>query len=209
METWPQILEMYDAYKITVDNMINDPNKKIFTMKEYNHINGFIAFSCYVLQEPRRIQDYSEMKIRNYTDKDNYIDLKKKVLVFNKYKTSAKYGTQILPLSEAFQKILSFWILLNSESDYLLNKSKGRKLTQSDLTKLLNRIFDSNISADLLRHIYITHLYGGINLDKIEATATAMAHSPMMSLQYIRHVQPVEESKKKKPMTVINADTAE
>ena len=54
---------------------------------------------------PRRSLDYALMKIRNYDKtKDNYYNAGK--LYFKKYKTSNKYGLQVLSVPDEVNKII-------------------------------------------------------------------------------------------------------
>ena len=80
---------------------------------------------------PQRSKDYTKMKTKNY---DTSNDVKEK--------------------APKFYKILSKWIKCDP-SDYLLFSSNQNKLTSSQITKLLNNIFDKRVSVDLLRHIYL------------------------------------------------------
>ena len=59
-------------------------------MKEYQKIQDYIllCLTSGIYQSPRRSLDWV-MKYKNYNDKeDNYVDMKKKVFVFNKFKTN-------------------------------------------------------------------------------------------------------------------------
>ena len=105
----------------------------------------------------RRSNDYTEIKLKIYnTSKDNYYNNGK--FVFNQYKTSKTYGEQSFDVKEKaseFCKILSKWIKWYP-SHYLLFSSNQNKFTSSQITKLLNNIFDKRVSVKQLRHIYLT-----------------------------------------------------
>ena len=67
---------------------------------------------------PRRSLDYALLKINNYDKtKDNYYKAGK--LYFNKYKTSDKYGLQILDVPKEVNNIIKKWLKINKE-DYML-----------------------------------------------------------------------------------------
>ena len=130
--------------------------KKNLTQEDLNEIQNYILLSLYILIPPRRSTDYTEMKIKNITPDDNYID--KNDFVFNKYKTSKFYNQQREKISKELITILKKWIKINP-TEYLLFDSKGGKMTPSKLTRKLNKIFDKNISTSALRHFYISNKY--------------------------------------------------
>jgi len=135
---------------------------------------------------PRRSLDMALLKIRNYDVKtDNYYKAGK--LYFNRYKTSAKYGLQVLTVPEELNKIIKKWIKIN-DSDYLLISSSGSALSSPQVTRILNKIFDGKkISVDMLRHIYLTNYYKNIPpLREMEALAADMGHSVETAMTYIK-----------------------
>jgi len=134
---------------------------------------------------PRRSLDYALMKIRNYDKaKDNYYKAGK--LYFNKYKTSDKYGLQVLNVPDELNKIIKKWIKIN-ENDYLLFSTNGNPLSSPQITRILNKVFGKRVSVDMLRHIFLTDLYKGMpNLIDMEKTAKEMSHSLMTALTYIK-----------------------
>jgi hypothetical protein len=149
-----------------IDDIFKDYHKKYFalfkkpelTKLERHHLINMMILSLYVLTPPRRLQDYALMKVKNINkDVDNYID-PELGFVFQQYKTSKKYGTQIVKIPTKLKLILDKWNKINT-SDYLIpnHKYPDRPLTVSALHTRLNNIFDGkNISVNLLRHIYIT-----------------------------------------------------
>jgi len=134
---------------------------------------------------PRRSLDMALLKIRNYSKTDNYYKSGK--LYFNKYKTSDKYGLQVLEVPEELNTIIKKWIKIN-EGDYLLFSSNGNPLTSSQITRMLNKIFDGKkISVDMLRHIYLTNYYKHMpDLIKMEKLASDMGHSINTAMTYIK-----------------------
>ena len=135
---------------------------------------------------PRRSLDMALLKIRNYDVKtDNYYKAGK--LYFNRYKTSAKYGLQVLTVPEELNKIIKKWIKIN-DSDYLLISSSGSALSSPQVTRILNKIFDGKkISVDMLRHIYLTNYYKNIPpLREMEALAADMGHSVETAMTYVK-----------------------
>jgi len=141
-------------------------------------IQSFIilALTGGIFMEPRRSADWI-MKVRNYDEKeDNYLDLKKKVFVFNHFKTVKKMGQQTIPVDPPLMKILKKWISING-NDFLLFNNRGNPLQASELTHRLNGIFGKNISTSMLRHIFLTHKFGAIDLKDLTNTAEAMGQT--------------------------------
>jgi len=135
---------------------------------------------------PRRSLDYAWLKINNYDKtKDNYYKAGK--LYFNKYKTSNKYGLQILEVPSELNGIIKKWLKINKE-DYMLFSTNHNPLSSSQISKMLNKIFDGKkISVDMLRHIYLTDLYKHIpSIRDMEKTAEDMGHSVETAMTYIK-----------------------
>jgi hypothetical protein len=135
---------------------------------------------------PRRSLDYALLKINNYDKtKDNYYKAGK--LYFNKYKTSDKYGLQILEVPYEVNNIIKKWLKIN-KGDYMLFSTNKNPLSSSQISKMLNKIFDGKkISVDMLRHIYLTDLYKHIpSLKDMEKTAEDMGHSVETAMTYIK-----------------------
>jgi len=135
---------------------------------------------------PRRSLDYALLKINNYDKtKDNYYKAGK--LYFNKYKTSDKYGLQILEVPSELNGIIKKWLKIN-KGDYMLFSTNHNPLSSSQISKMLNKIFDGKkISVDMLRHIYLTDLYKHIpSIRDMEKTAEDMGHSVETAMTYIK-----------------------
>jgi hypothetical protein len=135
---------------------------------------------------PRRSADWN-MKWRNYDEeKDNYVDVKNKQFVFNAYKTAKIYGQSKIEIPKPLQVILNKWFKINP-TDFVLFDAKEKPLTSPQITHRLNSIFNKNISTSMLRHIYLTHKFGNVNLKDLSDTASAMGTSKIEALQYVKH----------------------
>lgn len=158
---------------------------------EYFRITELIilALTTGIFFPPRRSLDWVSLKIKNYDDeKDNYIDMKKKMIVLNNYKTSKYYKMQTIPIPTKLWVILKPYILINNFSDYLLTTRTGDKLSTPRLTQILNKLFKKNVSTSMLRHIYLTHKLGHIpKLDELNELAKEMGHSLLQQQEYILH----------------------
>jgi len=58
---------------------------------------------------------------------------------------------------------------------------------------MLNNIFNKNIGSSLLRHIYLTHKYGDVDLEEMEKTTHEMGNSEIeRTLKYVKKNDSVE-----------------
>ena len=135
---------------------------------------------------PRRSQDYTELKIRNYNPKtDNYYRAGK--LFFSKYKTAKQYGQQVLEVPFVLKLFINKWVKIN-EGDYMLFSTNGNKLTSPQVSRMLNKIFDGkHISVDMLRHIYLSNVYKDVPpIKEMEQLASDMGHSVETAMTYVK-----------------------
>ena len=135
---------------------------------------------------PRRLE-WADVRIRGFDKKsltDNYISGKS--VMFNSYKTAAserkkgKLQPQVLPAE--LVRTIARWKKVHS-GDYLLVNSRGEKFTASSLQKRVASLYNG-CSVDLLRSIYISQLYGGLNTSLLEDTADKMGHSVNAAMQF-------------------------
>jgi hypothetical protein len=186
-ENWMSVTEIKEKYEpllVKIKSMLS--NKSILnesTMMEFL----LVSFLGGVVKElpPRRSQDYTELKIRNYdTKKDNYYKAGK--FYFNVYKTAKTYGLQVIDVPKELDIILKKWIKINT-NDYMLYSTNGNKLTSPQVTRILNKVFDKNVSTSMLRHIYLTNEYKDIPaLSKMQNIASEMGHSVSTAMEYIK-----------------------
>ena len=146
-----------------------------------------LTLSCGIYFPPRR-SDICDIKLRDYdTEKDNYIDMKKNKMVYNKYKTAKKYGREEVSIPPVFKKILSKYIKKLPDQEYLLMKQNGTKFSPQNITRELNGIFGKNISTSMLRHIYLSNLYKDVpKLNDMLRTAEEMGHSVGEAMKYVK-----------------------
>lgn len=131
---------------------------------------------------PRRVLDYSGMKIKNYSDDENYIKGGK--FYFNQYKTKDRYGAQVIAIPRELNTLINKWKKQNDESDYLLVNEDGKPFTSTSLSKKISRMFDGN-SMDMLRSIFLSHYYKDLpQLKSMEDLASKMGHSINSALNY-------------------------
>jgi integrase len=127
------------------------------------------------------------------TDK-NYLDIAGKRFIYNVYKTSKKYGTQIVEippaLSETLQLFLKhhpLWKEGKRKADpvKLLVNADGTPITAVNaITRMLNKVFDKKIGSSMLRHVFLTDKYKD-TLDEMKKDSDAMAHSGKQQRDYV------------------------
>jgi hypothetical protein len=132
----------------------------------------------------RRSLDYVNIKKGGQIikDKDNYIDWKKNEMIFNIFKTAKYYGKQELTIPSDLKRILNKWAKQSPHTDYLLFDNNSNPLTSVKLNQRFEKIFGKKASVNLLRHSYLTKLYGHHieESKKMENTATNMGTSSHM-----------------------------
>jgi integrase len=185
-DNWMNLSEIKEIY----DNLYQRVSL-MFSQKliaDYTTINNFILLGSLggvSGLSPRRSKDYTEMKINNYTNQDNFFKAGK--FYFNVYKTATDYGEQVIDVKQKapeFYKILNKWVKINP-TEYLLFSSNKQKLTSPQITRMLNKLLGKNVSSSMLRHIYLTEKYGDIQ-NEMENTAKDMSHSSNMQSLYIK-----------------------
>lgn len=182
-KTYDEVKEVYNSLKKEVSALLS---KKDLNNDEIQRIQNYIIISLYIDIAPRRLMDYTEMKIRGDINKDEDNYLLKNKFVFNKYKTSKFYGTQEIEIPQKLKLLLNKWMKINHNNDYLLFDNKQQKLTPSKLNQRLNKIFNKNIGASMLRHIYITDevLKDTPKLEKLKTISENMGHSIKQQMLY-------------------------
>lgn len=177
--SWEEIISIHNNLKLNIN-------------KSKKHHKQFVILSIFSCIPPRRILDYSLMKIaKTETDLDlnfNYYIQDKKLLIFNFYKTKKTYGQQKFYIGDnELSSILDEYINKYKISDSLLN------YTNEALMKALPSVFpkhlNKTISCSILRHSIITY-YNQTNMletvEEREKLAAEMAHSVTLQLQYYK-----------------------
>lgn len=183
-ENWVEQAELKKIYEELDKDTRGLLSKTELKPAEFQRLQNFIILSLYVLQGPRRLQDYTEMKLKNIDiKKDNYID--KTNLVFTTYKTAKFLGTEKIKLNPKLQFILNKWKKLN-DNEYLLIGSTGKKFSSSQLQQRLNSILGRKASVNILRHSYLSDKYKDIDLREMEKDAANLGHSVSQQMKYIK-----------------------
>lgn len=186
--SWDDVMTKYNQMKKRAMPLFQEKN---LDKKEFFELQDFIILSCYVLIPPRRSQDYCNFKIRDINeDTDNFMlcPNKKKdaKFIFNSYKNATRLGSQSIPIPNELKKLILLWITKNPYN-YLIVNRLGKQILQSKLASMLNNIFGKKISSSMLRHIYLTHEFGNVDLERLQDTANAMGSENIKtSLEYVQ-----------------------
>lgn len=117
-----------------------------------------MALMSGIFMQPRRLLDFTELKINNIDkEKDNWIDFKKKKMHYNVYKNSGTKGEDVIELPNDLSKILKKWIRLNSGNEYLLVNTEGNKLSNVTLHSRLKNI--TGTGGNMFRHSFLTEKF--------------------------------------------------
>ena len=125
----------------------------------------------------------------------NYLDTKKGEFIFNKYKTSKKYGEFRKAIEPELRAIVTLYLKHHpnlwegrkqkKEPVPFLVYRDGEGVSQINaITRILNSILGKGIASSKLRHIYLTSKYGD-TLKEQEKDAAAMGHSTAQQKEYI------------------------
>lgn len=196
------LIPQEDVMKIY--NQLKDEASPLLKLQKLNKrqfmlLQQYILLSLYVLIPPRRSLDYTYFKIRNFDTSekstDNYMMKGKNkkdpsYFIFNTYKTARRLGRQAIEIPKTLEKLIDSWTDFN-QTDFLLINSVNKSVAGSKIALWLNEIFGKNISTNMLRHIYLTDKYSGINLKEITDTANAMGQSDIS--RTLKYVQKNEE----------------
>lgn len=167
--------------KPLIKKVITD--KKKLTVDEYQKFQNYLIIALYYLNEPRRLLDYTEMKVKNWDDKnDNYFDKSK--FIFNTYKTAKYTGKQEVKVDAKLRYIIKIRKLLD-DNEYLLIDTQKKKLTPVKLNQRLNKIFGKKVGASILRHSFVSNFLKDVPaLEKMTEIANNMGHNVLEQLKY-------------------------
>lgn len=205
-ENWLTLSEVEKVYN-ELEKQVKKIKPEDNTKKSYKTLLDFTILSLYLLNPPRRNKDYTQMNLILKDNNDlpktfNYYNPKTSEFIFNTYKTSKKYGQQIIKVPKKLKNILDNLISKNpmnkKDSEYLtvplFMQSNKKRITSDYITKSLNRIFDKKISSSMLRHIILSEKFGDL-LKQQKKFASEMAHGLNMQKAYIKYNNKVDNNK--------------
>lgn len=190
-ENWMEQDEITTIYKNIESDVEKFRTKKKLNELEYNTLLNYVILSLYTLIPPRRSLDYIKMMIGNDTNKDyNYIDINNSKFIFNNFKTAGTYKTQIIDIPNNLMSVIRLYLTkrkgVKNNIPLLVNFKGDPLTTSSQMTRILNKIFDKKISVSMLRNMFLTDKYKNINKEKIDDTTKMGTSTNMADSQYIK-----------------------
>lgn len=169
-------------------------SNKSITNQQYESLLHYLIVSLYTETQPRRNQDYLDMfvaKKQPTETEHNYVVLTKTKptsFIFNKFKTSKKYGQQTLEVPETLANVISEYLkfhpLKKNASYKFLVSYDGTPITAVNaITRVLNKIFGKRVGSSMLRHIFLSTKY---DIKEMEKDANAMGHSVEEQKKYMK-----------------------
>lgn len=196
--SWEEVSSIRDDLRRSVDEF---KNKKALDTAQYEVLLKSLVLGLYTFIQPRRNQDYLDMMVvrgeEPASEEHNYVLLDKKGIpkqfVFNKYKTSKKYGKQHIDLTPELADIVTIYLkhhpLLKgkkktTEPSPFLVAFDGKPLEAvNSITRLLNKVFGKAVGSSMLRHIYLSSKY---DIKEMTEDAEKMGHSVEEQKAYLR-----------------------
>lgn len=187
--TWNEIESIRDGMLVGINNFTTRIN--------YEILLDWLILCIYTLIPPRRNLDYYDMKIAPnmdaINDTDNFLVWgKRKLFVFNTYKTKKAYGRQTQELPPKLVEAIKIYLLarkkiaLPGNDNFLVKYGNMNMEHPNDITRSLNRSLQKKIGPSMLRHIYLSTKYGKV-IKMMKEDAEDMAHSVEQQKEYIKN----------------------
>ena len=194
-ENWVTKQDVENKMKYYFNQFALLSKKDTHTPKELQAMQNFIILALYSGKyiPPRRSQDYACAKSGGDIDEenDNYINMKDKKFIFNKFKTKSSHGREELEIPKELYVYISKWLNANKTGHFLID-SKNKPLSAVTLNQRINTIFDGKkVGTSQLRKTYLTSQFAEmIPLKrKIEKTMKEMGSSADVATSYIKDVK--------------------
>ena len=169
-------------------------SNKSITSQQYESLLHYLIVSLYTETQPRRNQDYLDMfvaKKQPTETEHNYVVLTKTKptsFIFNKFKTSKKYGQQTLEVPETLANVISEYLKFhplkkNASYKFLVSYDGTPVTAVNAITRVLNKIFGKRVGSSMLRHIFLSTKY---DIKEMEKDANAMGHSVEEQKKYMK-----------------------
>ena len=182
---WSEIIKIRTEYKKLVNNQ-----KYINTLSDLEYQRLFMKYlilCLFTYIPPQRGQVYFNCYVNKPQKGSNYIDTKTGQLHILEYKTKRSYGERIINLPTPLLNIIKLWVkITNCNKCLLLCNAQGNQMSTQSFTQLLYTIFQKNLSTDMIRKIYITHMIKdvGLNEEQRKHLAFLMGHSTKVQHEF-------------------------
>ena len=178
-ENWMSLEELKEAQAGLMTAMPVKGARKL-TSVQYGNLFDLLLVSLYVLNPPRRNNDYCLMIVSPPTEDKTKNFYNKGIFYFNNFKTSRTYSCQTVPVSAELQSILDAYLKFRPDKavgSAFLQKADGTAVTKSpEITKNLNRIFGKKVGSTMIRRSVLTGKFSG-PMAELAAEAKAMGTS--------------------------------
>ena len=196
--TQEEVLKVHKTLKEDIENSLS--KKRKIDKQLFKKLLNYMILSLYTLIQPRRNKDYSLMRISSNMDDTNFnylvIDKKNNMkFILNNYKTEKKYHSVEIDIPDDLKQVILLYLkyhplkleLKNKEFNipFLVEDGKDLK-TSTEITKILNKIFDKKISSSMLRNIFLTSKYGDLVNELKEDTKIMGTSSGVALNNYIK-----------------------
>lgn len=196
-ENWvsmKNLKKVMNSYKSDLtDRNVFKKDKGTLTKKQMDILQMWVVANLYLHDDNPPIRlDYGGMKIISENDYDdlsdddletnNYLVVKSrtnKYFHFGNFKTKKSHGTKKIPVGKVLNSVLNIWLKFN-ETDHLLIDSRGNPMSSNQLSKYIAKTFEptgKRVTANLLRHIYISEKHPVKENEEKKETADKMLHS--------------------------------
>jgi len=187
---WEEKKEIESIFSEKLEFINDIRNKKKLNEQEWNMLLYIMTAGLFLLQAPRRNKDYQELFItKNYKEgmdqTKNYLDVKKKVFVFNVYKTKKTYKTQIIDISSKLLALIKLYLKFHPLRvnynngllvPFLVNFEGSPLPNNNSITRILYKVFNKKIGSSMLRKIYLTDKYKDV-MENLKEDASSMGTS--------------------------------
>ena len=167
--------------------------KEELTKKQFDILQKWVVANLYLHDDNPPIRlDYGDMKIikekdfnklsEEDLDNENYLVVKSrttKFFHFGNYKTKKSQGIKTIPVGKVLNSVLNIWLKFNNEP-FLLVDSQSKPMSSNQLSKYIVKVFEptsKKITANLLRHIYISEKFPVDENNNKKTVSEKMMHS--------------------------------
>ncbi len=192
-----------DYQKTLKEKDIFSKNSDELTRKDKDLLQKWLVGSLYVIDNknpPLRLdytpleiislEDYNKLKDSQLQNNNYLVNVSRnhKFFSFGEYKTKKTYGIKKIDLGSRLNSVMNLY-LKNHDNKYLLLNNRDEPLSSNGLSKYITKVFEPSnkkITANLLRHIYISEFMTGPSLKEKEELGNLMSHSTTTQELYVK-----------------------